>query len=89
MRTSDLKRSESTKVFVPSLEFQIIGKRQTSNTKSDRSLDTSDTRKRADKLRTSPHCARHNDLAAEFAHAETNERGGGKCVTSEGSNEVS
>ena len=76
MRTSDLKRSEVPS-FHPS-SFRELENVKLSITKSDRSLDTSDTRKRADKLRTSPHCARHNDLAAEFAHAETNERGGGK-----------
>ena len=57
--------------------------------RNDRSLDTSGNHKRTDELGTFPHQGRHNDLAAEFAHAETVECGGGKYAPSEESKEVS
>ncbi len=50
----------------------------------DTSLDNYDAITHANIMQTSPHRGRHNSLAAKFAYAETNERGGGKYATNEG-----
>ena len=79
MRQARRERPTSSFSKVSSFHDFPFTKRATSPiTKTYLSLDTNNTRKQIDKLRTSPHQGRHNDLAAEFAHAETVERGGGK-----------